>query len=398
MGSCGDDDMGTDRRANPAGVKIVAECQNQITQIRARMKELKEDLKNGTTLISRAEAVVKLRIYRQTIESMQDQIAYYNPNRWKHKQSTKTKQISLTFKSDSGGTWDALESGKVGWSDLSGHSWEQVESGDIIQIGASGDELYTWMAEGSKFLHPKQRLYIDAYYNEGYSVRHIGILYGVAPSTVSRTINRGLRIMQRWINAKKAIQKCTKPNGQFDWVTYIRTVDLFTIRQKEVMLLILAARAKTRTELAEKLEIHKSTITRTCEKIQRMISTLGLRGLESSSKVILTDWENANRFNLASQTNMPTYFYFQYCFKDHVGGVTRYRYEIAARKAAGMTTKEIAEELDMETRIVRDVLSRTPLKDVDLSDKPVWDDTIAARIDADTWIKLRRMVISNADS
>ena len=52
------------------------------------------------------------------------------------------------------------------------------------------------------------------------------------------------------------------------------------------MLLILAARAKTRTELAEKLEIHKSTITRTCEKIQRMISTLGLRGLESSPKQI----------------------------------------------------------------------------------------------------------------
>lgn len=233
-------------------------------------------------------------------------------------------------------SFDFFEHNNTVWSDIEGHTWNQVESGDFVEIGSSMEQLQRWMAEGSQRLTDRQRLYLNAYYNDGLSMEAIGQMYDVDTSTVARVIRNGLARMQEWVDAKKLIQSCAAPDGRFDWKRYLEQIQVLTIRQKQLLLLVLTKLPGSQQELAEKLEIETSTVSRTLARARRMVRRLDVRGGEPTSVPQIRDWARADKFSLAIQTGMPLHFYYRYCFRGQkVGGVSRYVYEISRRREAG---------------------------------------------------------------
>lgn len=389
--------MGSDRESSGCfAVATAEECRAEIAQIRERIRQLKAAVLDGTSTISKASAMVKVQVYNATIKTLQDQLDYYDPSRARRLRTPQRTRISVVGKDNPG--WDFFESSGACWSDLSGHSWEQVEDGDVVQLGTSMPELQTWLAEAAEELTPTQRLYINAYYNEGYSLNHIAALYRRNKSTICTVIQNGLRKMKDWVETKRLIQVCTMEDGRFDWIRFIKSSRIFPWRQRELMIIVLSKRAKDYVSIADRLGLSKSALSRTLSRLRHKIQVLGLSGRESAYSVSIQNWDTADKFTLASQTEMPVYFYFRFCFRDKVGDLTRYQYEIAARRLAGMTVTELADEFEVDQRTISGAYKQSKRVKIDPNCKPVWDDSIAAKIDPSTYVKLKRMVVECADT
>ena len=260
------------------------------------------------------------------------------------------------------------------------------------------DQLQQWMAEGSERLTERQRVYLDAYYNQGLSLERIAQEHGVTKSTVSRVVKNGLARMRAWVDSKRMIQACADGHGGFDWVRYLSQVPALTDRQRQLMLLVLSKWPKTQEELADKLELDQSTVVRTLQRAGRTVQRLGAKG-EAITRPELRGWDQADKFSLAIQTGMPLYFYYRYCFRGHtVGGVSRYSYELARRREAGESVDQVAQELGLKPKTVRSAYSRLKRQGVQAGRLPEPEgDTIGARLDPETYVKLQRMVTARAD-
>ena len=135
------------------------------------------------------------------------------------------------------------------------------------------------------------------------------------------------------------------------------------------MLLVLSRFPKTQEELASKLELKRSTVSRTLSKAGRTIRRLDVRGGPPLSRPEIHEWDQADKFSLALQTGMPLYFYYRFCFRgQQVGGVSRYNYELSA-------------------------YSRLKRECVQVGHIPApKDGSIGARLDPETYVKLQRLV------
>ena len=170
------------------------EYQAQMDKLRTRLKEYQEKQKTAPSAQERDEARRKISTYRTMIRELQEQIDHLDPPKERKARARKNRRLDIGAMS-----WDFFERSGAVWSDLDGHSWDQVEAGDPVELGTSMEQLQQWMAEGSERLTDRQRLYLDAYYNQGLSLERIAQEYGVDKSTVSRCVKRGLDRMQAWV-------------------------------------------------------------------------------------------------------------------------------------------------------------------------------------------------------
>ena len=203
------------------------ECREQLARLRGRMRAYQERLKETTDSGERGQIQTKLKTYRAAIRDIQVQIDHLDPPEVRKARRAQRKRLDT-------GTWDFFESSGTCWSDLEGHSWQQVERGDTVRLGATMEQLGQWMAEGAQRLTPRQRIYLDAYYNEGLSMEAIAQRHGVTVSTVSRCVRRGLDRMQQWVEAKQLIAACADGKGGMDWERYLHQVPVLTDRQRQL--------------------------------------------------------------------------------------------------------------------------------------------------------------------
>lgn len=369
------------------------EVRAQLDRLKARVKEYQAALHEAGTAQERAAIKGKITTCRAAIRDVQVQLDHLDPPEQRKARKAQRKKLDIGAMS-----FDFFEKNNVVWSELDGHTWNQVEAGDFVEVSASMEQLQSWMAEGSQRLTDRQRLYLDAYYNDGLSMEAIGQLYGVNKSTVARVIHRGLARMQEWVDAKKLIRSCAAPAGRFDWKGYLEQVQVLTIRQKQLLLLVLTKLPRTQQELAEKLEIEKSTVSRILSRAGRTVRRLNVRGGEPTSVPQIRDWARADKFSLAIQTGMPLHFYYRYCFRGQkVGGVSRYVYEISRRREAGEPPEAVAEELGLKVKTVRGMYDRLKRDGVQVGHIPLPEaNSIAARLDPETYVKLQRMVTARA--
>ena len=327
------------------------------------------------------------------IRELQEQIDHLDPPKERMAQKQQRKRLDIGAMS-----WDFFERSGACWSDLEGHTWEQVEAGDPVELGASMEQLQQWMAEGAQRLTERQRVYLDAYYNQGLSLERIAQEHGVRRSTVSRCIRNGLDRMQAWVDSKRLIQECADGHGGFDWVRYLSQVPALTDRQRQLMLLVLSKWPKTQEELADKLELEQSTVSRTLTRAGKTVQKLGARG-EATTRPEIRNWEGADKFSLCLQTNMPLYFYYRFCFQgEKIGGLSRYNYELSRRREAGVSPEEAARELGLKPKTVRSAYSRIKRQGLRAGQFPVPEgDTIGARLDPETYVRLQRMVTAHVD-
>ena len=369
------------------------EFRAQMDKLKARREEYKGRLRSAGSASERDALRQKLRTYGTMIRELQEQIDHLDPPKERMAQKQQRKRLDIGAMS-----WDFFERSGACWSDLEGHTWEQVEAGDPVELGASMEQLQQWMAEGAQRLTERQRVYLDAYYNQGLSLERIAQEHGVRRSTVSRCIRNGLDRMQAWVDSKRLIQECADGHGGFDWVRYLSQVPALTDRQRQLMLLVLSKWPKTQEELADKLELEQSTVSRTLTRAGKTVQKLGARG-EATTRPEIRNWEGADKFSLCLQTNMPLYFYYRFCFQgEKIGGLSRYNYELSRRREAGVSPEEAARELGLKPKTVRSAYSRIKRQGLRAGQFPVPEgDTIGARLDPETYVRLQRMVTAHVD-
>ena len=371
------------------------ETRAQLDKLKERLREYQAAAKAAGNAQERAAIKAKITTYRAAIRDVQVQIDHLDPPRERKARKAQRKRLDIGAMS-----FDFFERNNVVWSDIEGHSWEQVEAGDTVELGATMEQLQQWMAEGAQRLTERQRLYLDAYYNDGLSIEAIGTMYGVNKSTVSQVIHNGMERMQNWVDAKKLICSCMVPSGQFEWKRYLEQVQVLTIRQKQLLLLVLTKLPKSQGDLAEKLELKQSTVSRCLLRARRTIRKLDVKGGKPTAVPHIGDWEHADKFSLAIQTGMPLHFYYRYCFRGQkVGGVSRYLYEISRRREAGEPPEAVAKELGLKVKTVRSAYGRLRRNGVQVGHIPLPEtDSIAARLDPEIYVKLQRMVTTRAGS
>lgn len=369
------------------------ECRAQLDKLKARVKEYREALARATTAQERGTIRGKIATCRAAIRDVQVQLDHLDPPEQRKARKAQRKKLDIGAMS-----FDFFERNNVVWSELDGHTWNQVEAGDVVEVGASMEQLQSWMAEGSQRLTERQRLYLDAYYNDGLSMEAIGEMYGVDRSTVARVIKNGMGRMREWVEAKQLIRSCAAPSGRFDWKRYLEQVQVLTIRQKQLLLLVLTRLPRSQRELAEKLELQNCTVSRTLARAGRTVRKLDVRGGEPTSVPQIRDWERADKFSLAIQTGMPLHFYYRYCFRgQRVAGLSRYMYEISRRREAGETPEAVAEELGLKVRTVRTAYYRLKHDGVQVGHIPHPEpNSIAAHLSPETYVELQRMVTTRA--
>lgn len=360
--------------------------------LQSKLKQCREELKSAPAA-EKAGLQVKASTYRAMLRDLQVQIDHLDPPKERKARARKNRRLDIGSMS-----WDFFERSGAVWSDLEGHTWEQVEAGDPVELGASMEQLQQWMAEGSERLTDRQRLYLDAYYNRGLSLERIAQEYGVGKSTVSQVVKNGLARMQAWVDSKRLIADCADGQGGFDWTQYLSQVPALTDRQRQLMLLVLSKWPRTQEELADKLELKQSTVSRTLTRAGKTVQQLGARG-EATTRPEIRNWAGADKFSLCLQTNMPLYFYYRYCFRGQtVGGISRYLYELARRREAGVSVEGVARELGLKPKTVRSAYSRIKRQGLRAGQLPEPSgDTIGARLDPETYVKLQRMVTSHVD-
>ena len=367
----------------------------QLAKLQARMKEYQVQLKAEPDAQRRAALKAKISGYRAAIRDVQVQIDHLDPPELRKARKEQRRRLDIGALS-----FDFFERSGTCWSDIEGHSWQQVEAGDFVELGAGMDQLQSWLAEGAQRLTDRQRLYIDAYYNQGLSMELIAQEQGVDKSTVARVIKNGMARMQEWVEAKKLIASCADGKGGFDWQRYLAQVPVLTDRQRQLMLLVLSRLPKTQEELAGKLELEKSTVSRILSRAGRTIQRLDIRGGPPLSRPNIREWDQADKFSLALQTGMPLYFYYRYCFRgQQVGGVSRYNYELSRRREAGVSVDETARELGLKPKTVRSAYGRLKRQCVQVGHIPApKDGSIGSRLDPETYVKLQRLVTGCANS
>lgn len=383
------------------------ECYVQLEKLRNRISEYNEELKTCTDSKRKSELKLKINSLRGSINDLKEQIRHFDPE-----SSLNVSRGSNTVTSSDKFGFNFFERTTVTWSDIEGHTWNQLEAGDFVEVSrgehddtmaAISDDaklLQDWMAESAAMLTDKQRVYMDMYYNDGLSLAMIADQFGVDPSTVSRTIRRGLTNMQKWVDSKRLAHTCDERGLKFDWVTFLHEVPMLTDRQREVMLIILSRAPKDRDDLAIKLDIHNSTVTRTVQYAIHKLKKLNVFGREPSRKFNIINWNDSDKYSLCLETGMPISFYYKFCFRDQrFNGITRYMYEIFRRYEAGYTYQEIADELGIKKTSVRNNIRLIKKKINTVSNCVVPNsDTIAAKLDPETYIKLQKLVTSHASA
>ena len=164
------------------------------------------------------------------------------------------------------------------------------------------------------------------------------------------------------------------------------------------MLLVLSKRPRTQEELAGKLDLDQSTVVRTLQRAGRTVQKLGAQGT-ATTRPEICNWDGADKFSLCLRTNMPLYFYYRFCFRGQkVGGVSRYNYELARRREAGESVDQVAQELGLKPKTVRAAYSRLNRMGVHAGQLPEpTGDTIGAKLDPETYVRLQRLVTSRVD-
>lgn len=328
-------------------------CREQLDKLNSRIRELAAALREEETPSERERLRARLTSLRSASKDVRLQLDHYDPPRERKARKEQRRRISVD-----GLCWDWFERSGACWSDLEGHTWDQVREGDPAELQAGPEELQAWLAQASRLLTGRQRLYIDAYYNRGLSMAAIGEANGVNKPTVSKVIRAGLNRMRTYVESRRLAQACDRGQAGFDWLSFLQQDRTLTPRQRELLLLALSRQPRNQTGLADKLELHQSTVCRTLRRAGQTLHTLETPRKAPVIRPAIRDWEGADQASLAVELGMGLGFVYRYCCDgEKVGGLTRYKHELKRRRDAGQTARETAEELEIKEKTVRSAWS-----------------------------------------
>lgn len=178
------------------------------------------------------------------------------------------------------------------WADIVGKHWQMCSDSGTAEPDIPIEQLYSWLAEGAQRLTDRQRIYIDAYYNQGLSMELIAREQGVDKSSVARGIQRGMVKLQEWVEAKKLIALHTDQEGNSDWKQILEQLPapLLSQRQRQLLIIKISNPSLSDKALSDILGLKKCTVSKTLKRACHHLQTLGVLELLFYSGCGI-DWE-----------------------------------------------------------------------------------------------------------
>ena len=369
-------------------VEQMESCLQARAALRGRLRAYQAALTRAEEAQERQRLRGKIGVCRAALRDVQVQLDHLDPPAQRRARRERRRQLDVGAIA-----FDFFERCGTRWSDLEGRTWQQVQE----EGGAPAQPLEQWLAEGAGQLTARQREYLDAYYNRGQSLALIARERGVGTSSVSQVIRNGLERLRDWVDSRRLVQSCRSTAG-FDWARYLSQVPALTHRQRQLALLVLSGRPRSQRELADKLELRQATVCRTLQTAGRTLRRLQAGGGPAVSRPVIRDWAGADKLTLALETGMPLSFYYRYCFRgQEIRGMSRYLYEIARRRDAGAGPGQVARELGLKKKTAASAFGKLRRLGLETGGA-CWpeSDRLGQQLDAQTYVRLQRMVTARA--
>lgn len=325
----------------------ISELEAQKKSIYARMKEVRTIIETTTDNTERRRQQERLKILRDMYRDIVDQIEYFRPPQEKKRKAPNHRTVranNIRF--------DFFERCNTVWSDLEGATWnefsEVVESGSASQATT----LLNALKRAMSTLTPAQSECIVSYYSLNKSMQDIAKDRHVKISTVSRTIKAGLRKIEAVIVATLKVGDCIEDN-KFNFMKFSSETDILTERQREMLYFLLTDKASMR-DIAEFLELNKSTISRSWKRIGDNISTISSSIMKAPpvNQITKMNWLDKSEKEIAESLGIsPAVYYRNICRNEKVGPLSRYVYEIL--RLRGNNIREVSEYLGISQGTIR---------------------------------------------
>lgn len=255
----------------------------------------------------------------------------------------------------------ALACGAV-WADLEGTAWSQVDgrSWSELPAAANGRQMklvQELIGAAMGVCTPLQAEYLRAYYGEELTLEEIGARFSVDVSTVSRTLKRGRRRMERYVTARLLLGRCVDGRGRFDYQLFLNSARVLTERQKEMVYLVLARDTSYR-DIAGYIGRTPSTVSRAVERAEEKLSALAVTVDADLSAVGVrrADWADRSEKELAEELGLSAAFYYRVVRRgETAGGLPLLYCAILHRLRAGESVPQAAGGLGCSQALVKRV-------------------------------------------
>lgn len=331
-------------------------------RLRERLKEVSRVIRETTDPQERLRQMERRRILRGMYQDACDNIERLRPSGEKRRgQQRQTVSADITF--------DFFERTKTVWADLEGCTWSQL--GKLAESGSANQasRLLLALRGAASALTERQRESVMAYYREGLTTEEIARRQGVNRATVSRSIRRGLKRMERHILASLYADSCLTEEG-FDFFRFASGTEILTERQRELLYLLLTE-GVTLSYIARWLAVNKSSVSRGSQRIEANLSAVapGLAARPSARRVHRQEWREKTERELAVALELsPATYYRIICRGEQVGGLPRLDYEIL--RLRGLPAGEAGRLLGLSPATVRKYWRRYGDLSVDALEPP----------------------------
>lgn len=261
---------------------------------------------------------------------------------------------------------DHIFDGDLVWADLSGMTWSQAEGmawEDIQQArdgaatGRQSQLLTDLLNDSVQSCTDRQKTYIHAYYTQQKTMQEIADQYRVNKSSVSRVVKSGLAHVAHHVVARLTIARCLDDQGRFDYLKFVRSTQVLTERQTELIYLALTQDASY-TMMAAYLGRNKSSVSRSMGRAEERLRTLRVDFIpEANVKAVkFKDWAKISEKTLAERLGLSRKFYYTMVLRGQtIHGAPLLHYHILCLVRSGHSWAETAQALGVTPALCRKV-------------------------------------------
>ena len=325
----------------------LAGLDEQRRRLYARMKEVRGIIDSATDPDERRRQQERLRLLREMYRDACDQLDALRPPEEKHRKVRKRQTISTDALS-----FDFFERCGTVWSDIEGRTWSALEDAAEAGTAREAAALLAALRSAVSALTDNQRECIMALYGRGMTVGAIAAERGVQPSTVSRTVRRGLERLERCILASLQAQTCAGPEG-FDFLRFAEGTNILSERQREYLYFLLTDGVSL-GEIARYLGLERSTVSHGSDRLEANLAAVrpGLAGERAARKVDRSEWSDRSEKEIAEALGLTPAAYYRHCCRgETVGGIPRLAYEVL--RLGDIPAAEAARRLGLSAGTVR---------------------------------------------
>ena len=317
----------------------ISEVEAQAAKIFERLKQIRDEADPRDPATAK-----RIKVLRAMYYELKHEIARRNGVPYQSAAKVKVNNEEMWGHTKYQTLWQDLDGNT--WSDFEGCTWETILSAGAVASRSEVRHISRLTAETMQSCTARQRECIGLYYGEQMNMDDIGTNLGICKSTVCRTVARGLTNMGRTLIARLYIPQCVTSDGRFDYIRFVRDTKIMTDRQLEILWYSLAG--ESITEIAERLQVGKSTASRTLTRARNSLKEVGVdviqaRNYPPITRKMLVDMSEVE---IAENLGLSLAFaYDRFWPGVEISGIPLLAYHICCLMAEGLSAELAATEV-----------------------------------------------------